>query len=500
MFLYELISLKLPFDGHEQLKEYVLDGGRPRLTPSELLYPCNVLDVMVVCWAAQPVDRPSASQIVSMTTAPEFTHLLDVISLNDPDSAVNSSISFSTIDDVEFGSAVEDNVEGEVWMSRSDGSVTVVSCNQYGWLDSKSIIMNTDKTVILAIRSSYSELWSFSISRFLPTAHLSISVISLSVFITTPLLILVTLPSALLLVKGDRITDNPFVSSIGLSTVHSSAVIDYGQNGKQIWTGHEHSSISIYDVTSENRLVLSANICHEENQVDAVEKSSVSHMVIAGTDSALLWSVLSHGSKVYQWSTSSRKIRNRLDSRKILPSSESISTLDIEASRDGYVSALALLDRTDGAQLYIGTSRGAVIVAQAFEMRPLAAFRPYVEDVHTIIILDVASALNEYIRTRKGLISLASLEKRSFGANSTDSGDNSLESVSRMKDRLSETVNRFRQGTSERMSSLNSYVITIGNGYRCLIDRFTDRKHQGSTTLRRDSHCAIIWRTDEWVS
>ncbi|EJW81009.1 hypothetical protein WUBG_08081, partial [Wuchereria bancrofti] len=67
-----------------------------------------------------------------------------------------------------------------------------------------------------------------------------------------------------------------------------------------------------------------------------------------------------------------------------------------------------------------------------------------------------------------------------------------------MKDRLSETVNRFRQGTSERMSSLNSYVITIGNGYRCLIDRFTDRKHQGSTTLRRDSHCAIIWRTDEW--
>lgn len=36
-----------------------------------------------------------------------------------------------------MGSTIEDNVEGEVWMSRSDGSVTVVSCNQYGWLDSK---------------------------------------------------------------------------------------------------------------------------------------------------------------------------------------------------------------------------------------------------------------------------------------------------------------------------------------------------------------------------
>ncbi|KAL3998140.1 Ankyrin repeats (3 copies) family protein [Acanthocheilonema viteae] len=518
MFLYELISLKLPFNGHEQLKEYVLDGGRPRLTPSELLYPCNVLDVMVVCWAAQPVDRPSASQIVSMTTAPEFTHLLDVISLNDPDSAVNASISFPTLDDVEMGSTIEDNVEGEVWMSRSDGSVTVVSCNQYGWLDSKSIIMNTDRTVILAMcvvndnvwlaestgilriycRSSYSEVWSFSISRFLPAAHLSISVISLSVFITAPLLILVTLPSALLLVKGDRASDNPFVSSIGLSTIHSSAVIDCGQNVKQIWTGHDHSSISIYDVNLENRLVLAANICHNENHIDAAEKNYVSHMVTTGVDSTLLWSVLSHESKVYQWSTASRKVRNRLDSRKILPSSESISTLDIEASRDGYVSALALSDRTDGAQLYIGTSRGAVIVAQAFEMRPLAAFRPYVEDVHTIIVLDVASALNEYIRTRKDFVNMTSLERQSFGANSTSSG-NDIENVSWAKDRVSETVDRFRQGTTEHASSLNSYIITIGNGYRCLIDRFTDRKHQRSTIPRRESHCAIIWRTDEWV-
>lgn len=67
-------------------------------------------------------------------------------------------------------------------------------------------------------------------------------------------------------------------------------------------------------------------------------------------------------------------MRNRLDSCKIFPSSESISTLDIEASRDGYVSALALLDRDDGAQLYMGTSKGAVIVAQAFEVSKLFFF------------------------------------------------------------------------------------------------------------------------------
>ena len=37
---------------------------------------------MVLCWSQQPKDRPTASQMVSIATAPEFTHLLDVVSLN----------------------------------------------------------------------------------------------------------------------------------------------------------------------------------------------------------------------------------------------------------------------------------------------------------------------------------------------------------------------------------------------------------------------------------
>ena len=47
-----------------QVKEFMLDGGRPQLTPSELLYPVNMLDLMVVAWSQMPIDRPSSSQIV----------------------------------------------------------------------------------------------------------------------------------------------------------------------------------------------------------------------------------------------------------------------------------------------------------------------------------------------------------------------------------------------------------------------------------------------------
>lgn len=99
-------------------------------------------------------------------------------------------------------------------------------------------------------------------------------------------------------------------------------------------------------------------------------------------------------------------------------------------------------------------------------MRPLAAFRPYVEDVHTIIVLDVASAVNEYIRTRKDFISMANLGRRSFGANSTGSGNDPVENDNWVKERISDTVDRFRQSTTEYVSYLNSYVVTIGNGYR----------------------------------
>lgn len=48
----------------------------------ETTYPSYLLDLMAVCWSQSPKDRPSASQIVSIVSAPEFTHLYDVVSLS----------------------------------------------------------------------------------------------------------------------------------------------------------------------------------------------------------------------------------------------------------------------------------------------------------------------------------------------------------------------------------------------------------------------------------
>jgi serine/threonine protein kinase len=83
MFIYELLTLRQPFAGFETVKELILEGGRPPITFRELIYPTYVLDLMVVCWSQHPRYRPSASQIVSIASAPEFIHLGDVVSLAD---------------------------------------------------------------------------------------------------------------------------------------------------------------------------------------------------------------------------------------------------------------------------------------------------------------------------------------------------------------------------------------------------------------------------------
>lgn len=89
MFMYEILTLRQPFEGYETIKESILEGSRPSLTNKECsLIPSHFLDVIVLCWNEDPKKRPSASQIVSIFNAPECIHLIDVISIGHQEKAV----------------------------------------------------------------------------------------------------------------------------------------------------------------------------------------------------------------------------------------------------------------------------------------------------------------------------------------------------------------------------------------------------------------------------
>lgn len=83
MLLYELITLKLPFEGQEQLKDIILNGGRPLIRASDLEYPTLALDLMCLCWSDSPAERPSAANILAYAQSYEFSHLMDVSILED---------------------------------------------------------------------------------------------------------------------------------------------------------------------------------------------------------------------------------------------------------------------------------------------------------------------------------------------------------------------------------------------------------------------------------
>ena len=134
MFLYELLTLHQPFEGQETVKEVILEGGRPPLTQRELTYPTYFLDLMVTCWSHHSRERPTASQIVSITSAPEFIHLLDVIELDDKSFFANSVTT-----SMKLGSSESYQ---ELWLASSDSNsrttgnhLNIIDGSLAGWKD-----------------------------------------------------------------------------------------------------------------------------------------------------------------------------------------------------------------------------------------------------------------------------------------------------------------------------------------------------------------------------
>lgn len=47
---------------------------------------------MSLCWSARPGDRPTASQMVSCASAPEFARLADIVSVSKAAATVSGSV------------------------------------------------------------------------------------------------------------------------------------------------------------------------------------------------------------------------------------------------------------------------------------------------------------------------------------------------------------------------------------------------------------------------
>ncbi|XP_054737581.1 leucine-rich repeat serine/threonine-protein kinase 1 isoform X1 [Anastrepha obliqua] len=422
MFIYENISLRQPFEGHESIKECILEGSRPPLTQRETQFPTYCLDLMVLCWDELPKKRPSASQIVSILTAPECIHLLDAISLPHSEKVVCGV--FNTL------ATTEDETAGfELWFPAYNSRIDILDVLPSGnFLQGSSIIctnrLQMDHSSRSELINSSSSSRSCSATRQNKINMLCCCIIDDSIWIgdaagnlhsysttnyeyifsymldptiKSPVISLVYLRNIervavglhngrVFLVDSTKIPTNcAFAEGSFVLTeicsgliLHSacSVVID---DKYELWCGEMAGKINVFPL-SKTGVCGHQALCHSE-EPNAIEDVKVARM--CATDD-FVFSCLYPGFMVYQWSVCKKQIENKLDCSKLLPCSESLKSIAIDEHLSlikCQISALA----SHGNELYIGTTWGCLIITEINTLRPITVFRPYENEIKSIV-------------------------------------------------------------------------------------------------------------------
>ncbi|CAG9859264.1 unnamed protein product [Phyllotreta striolata] len=463
MFIYELLTLHQPFEGHESVKECILEGGRPALTYRETLYPSYFLDLMVLCWSQQPKDRPSASQIVSIASAPEFTHLCDVVSLKHvaPVVACTSAALTHITDDGLSGS--------EMWLMCANSRIDLLLAAERGWLQYHTMTLPIRATAACTVGDSvwigdYSgKLHAYSTSDgrklfFYTLENQPHAQVECLLYLPSLKRVACALSNGrLFLVNSETkpLTPTAAEGSFVMTELGSTSVIncmcavtDKKESCCELWCGESDGQISIYSI-KDNVVAGHEIVNHYQPIIDKVDV-----MNIISVDSHV-WSYVRPGCIVYQWDSTSKTIVNKLDCSKLVPCSESLKSIAIEehlSPTNCQVTSLVALND----ELYIGTTWGCVIIAERFSLRPITIFRPYEEEVRAIVPLRAGS--------------------------------------------------KSAQGNQEKVP----LIATIGRGYRNLLSRYTDVPFATNTPLPspmvgafgppcvKPNMFVLLWRAEHW--
>ncbi|KAK6010294.1 hypothetical protein OSTOST_24680, partial [Ostertagia ostertagi] len=310
MFLYELITLKHPFEGQEHVKERLLGGARPR----ELLVPSPMLDLVIHCWATLPDDRPSSSQLVGYCSAPEFTHILDVCELDEalPPSSVLPYYIGDDMDD-------PDDFEAQLWLGGKN--ITVMSCTQYGWLDQKVVETSLRPRFTNRVRDT---VWSCDesgeVTVFASSLHeltrlqlpsLTAPIIRAPELIGSDVLLLVT-GRQLVLLRLSESNSVVLLAALDSPFPIKTAAVVVQASSRQIWTGHPEGRISIHYLSQEDKFSFSSSLYLPEDNV-------IVRDIVTSRDGSNVWVTTEGGSRVFCWDVERRQISSSLDIRKVMP-------------------------------------------------------------------------------------------------------------------------------------------------------------------------------------
>ncbi|CAG4936619.1 unnamed protein product [Parnassius apollo] len=460
MLLYEVMTLRQPFEGHEAVKEAVLEGARPALTSRDLQYPCSMVETMRRCWSGAPELRPSAAALVAVAAAPEFLSLADAASARACTSAIAAT-------KVQLPS--EDGGLGwEVWFGGAEPErVHTLLANSTTFLHQHSLRVSPDKesaVLVTAMCRVGNTMWlgdsvgrvsvySVSTCEMLWRARVAEAVgggvCGVRALLPLPAHRRVALAAhagRLFLVTSHKPeAEGSFVlTELGTATELCCLAAVPTSDGVEVWAGGD--GLSAYLVGGRG-----CECCGHAarswqggaagfrglRSAGRLQTRFIFKRLVGKEKEVDTRSVLYPGVFVYQYSVTTKQLSAKLDCSKLVPCSESLQSIAIDerlAEDRCMITAMCTLRE----EVYVGTAWGCIIVADAASLRPLTVFRPYEEEV-------------------RAMIPLPALEPNG-----------------------------------------NCMLATLGGGYRPLLQRYTPGQSNNNNATHTGVYC-LLWRAENWL-
>ncbi|XP_070567306.1 leucine-rich repeat serine/threonine-protein kinase 1-like [Ptychodera flava] len=422
MLMYELLALRHPYEGVEQIQQHVKDGIRPAITRREKVYPTYILDLMTWCWSQDPKHRPSAAQIFSVANTPEFAHLAESVSLEyKGDIMAACVVTTRVMEDIE-------NFDFDALSGRDKTYIDILKLNdrclstdhEQFHLPKTSVesICAVNDTVWVALPTghiqiynavTYQEMAKFPLSQGGSTRTPPIAQYMQYIPRLNQVLVAVSNGSVMSFVVNDGIPE-PRGKYVGFGkAAYSLSAVPIHQPDKpgtyEVWCGQSDGYITILnaDLSVKHR-----GLNHFSAAAPTSKNVGVYHMVtndntivmdttlsVEASAEQSVWTYVFPGSSVYRWDVIDRTIHGKLDCSKVSRPPTSLRPRSGSKSGSGRNKCHVTSMAHSCNHLYIGTSWGQLLVVEPFTMTPYTVFHCHEQPIKAILPVRPGICLSE---------------------------------------------------------------------------------------------------------
>ncbi len=452
MLLYELVSLKLPFEGHDQIKDLILNDVRPLIRLQDSLYPTLMLDLMCLCWLDNPCERPTAKEINTYSKSYEFSHLADVSVLEDYDEAPlvvfclnreQESLEELELNPVELEEFEEEDVV-DVWVvrnSQNEGSsqIEILSFEYSLNCVAKKVINVCPGQVEMLFVYNGNQIWCIDsakclyiycgltkrkLNQYLLDVKLAGQVVSMYGMESLKRVLVCTMSGSILIlnvemaheisVSGNRL-ENDLAFDEGLEYVLVEIPIQINtclilqtryEKNFDLWIGSEKAEIFCFSLkemkltgsyihTSSHHYVTNSMFTLTNNpkiSVQAIGKTDKLNVAILKTnpnDTFFLWSYVHPGYTIFLWNHVSKKI---MSAYNCLRAFEDLHFQPVSVIRNFRIVDISFMN----GLLYCAMNNGIVLAMKRLTLTPLFMFNAHMNKLHGLCPLSFDTKLVTY--------------------------------------------------------------------------------------------------------